>query len=128
MIDVAIEVYEAFAAVMASQNQVPVQLFLCQINQESGFNPTITSPAGAVGIAQIVPKWHPGVDPLDPFASLEYAANLMSAHYTQFKRWDLALAAYNAGRRSSAAIQRYSALPRDSELCEGHHGVQCYLS
>ena len=108
MIDVAIEVYEAFAAVMASQNQVPVQLFLCQINQESGFNPTITSPAGAVGIAQIVPKWHPGVDPLDPFESLEYAANLMSAHYTQFKRWDLALAAYNAG---AGAVQQYNGIP-----------------
>ena len=108
MIDVAIEVYESFAAVMASQNQVPVQLFLCQINQESGFNPTITSPAGAVGIAQIVPKWHPGVDPLDPFASMAYAANLMSAHYTQFKRWDLALAAYNAG---AGAVQQYNGIP-----------------
>lgn len=48
--------------------------FSKQINQESGFDPNATSGAGAEGIAQIVPKWHPGVDPYNPVQALDYAA------------------------------------------------------
>lgn len=48
--------------------------FSKQISQESGFNPDATSGAGAEGIAQIVPKWHPGVDPYNPVQALDYAA------------------------------------------------------
>ena len=113
MIDVAIEVYEAFAAVMASQNQVPVQLFLCQINQESGFNPTITSPAGAVGIAQIVPKWHPGVDPLDPFAALGLCGQSDGCPLCGVQAMGSGARCIQRRRRSSAAIQRYPAVSRD---------------
>lgn len=74
-------------------------VFLRQINQESGFDPYIKSWAGAKGIAQIVPWWHPGVDPYDPEASLYYAANLMNSHLEHFGGdYAKALAAYNAGR------------------------------
>lgn len=55
------------------------------------------SPAGAVGIMQIVPRWHPGVNPLDPYASIDYAARYMSQLYRQFGDWKKALAAYNWG-------------------------------
>jgi soluble lytic murein transglycosylase-like protein len=74
-------------------------VFSRQINQESGFNPYIVSWAGAIGIAQIVPRWHPDIDPYDARASLYYAANLMSSHLEHFGGdYAKALAAYNAGR------------------------------
>ena len=44
--------------------------------------PQAVSRAGAEGIAQIIPRWHPSMRgrTFDPFASLEYAANLMASH------------------------------------------------
>lgn len=90
--------YRRIAAKYARRNGVPVGLFLAQINQESGFNPKAVSSAGAIGIAQIVPRWHPGVNPRDPVASLRYAAKLMRSHYKKYGTWRDALSAYNSGR------------------------------
>ena len=39
----------------------------------------------------------PGVDPTDPYASLDYAARLMRGYIVHFGDWRLALVAYNAG-------------------------------
>ena len=57
----------------------------------------VKSAAGAVGIAQIVPRWHPDVDPLNPWASIDYAAKFLRQLRAQFGTWELALAAYNWG-------------------------------
>ena len=62
--------YRAVAVRAAQRAGINPAIFLRQINQESGFNPNARSSAGAVGIAQIVPRWHPGVDATDPVASL----------------------------------------------------------
>ena len=35
--------------------------------------------AGAVGIAQLMPQYHPGVDPNDPEASIMYAGQYLEA-------------------------------------------------
>ena len=52
-----IELYQAYrGGPRRPSDQVPEVLFICQINQESGWDPTIISPAGAAGIAQIVPQ------------------------------------------------------------------------
>lgn len=72
-----------------------------QINQESGFNPNARNAAsGADGIAQIVVRWHPAMagKTRDPYASLDYAADLMRNHLAVHSGdWALALSAYNAG-------------------------------
>lgn len=70
--------------------------------QESRFRDDIitgkvTSPAGAQGIMQIVPRWHPGINPLDPVESINYAGNYLAQLKRQFGSWKLALAAYNWG-------------------------------
>lgn len=70
--------------------------------QESRFRPDIISgqtksKAGAVGLMQIIPAYHPNVNPLDPVASIDYAASFMAALHRQFKSWRLALGAYNWG-------------------------------
>ena len=77
--------------------------------QESRFRADIisgatVSGAGAVGIMQIVPKWHPGVDALDPFTSIDYAGRFLAGLYRQFGSWELALKAYNWGAGNVRAM------------------------
>lgn len=65
---------------------------------ESNFDPKAVSHKGAVGIMQIVPKWHPGVNARDPYDSIDYAGK----HLTELKNrfggsWEMALAAWNWG-------------------------------
>jgi soluble lytic murein transglycosylase-like protein len=76
------------------------QMFVRQINQESGFNPNALSHTGAQGIAQLTPdQAHQlNLDPWEPRGALQGAARLM-AHYQQRYGGDVAeaLAAYDAG-------------------------------
>jgi hypothetical protein len=90
--------YRAVAVAAAKKNGIDPNLFVRQINQESGFNPKARSGAGAIGIAQIVPRWHPGVDPNDPVASLNYAAHLMGTLYRKYGDYEQALSVYNSGQ------------------------------
>ena len=90
--------YRDVARQAAAKYGIDVNVFLNQINQESGFNPNARSSAGAIGIAQIVPQYHPGVDPTDPIASLDYAAKLDASYLAMYGgSWVKALVAYNAG-------------------------------
>lgn len=74
-------------------------LYQRQINQESGWNPNAVSNAGAIGIAQIIPstasQWN--VNPWDPVASLQAAAQHMAEYQSRYGSFAKALAAYNAG-------------------------------
>jgi hypothetical protein len=91
--------YISLARSYAEQAGLDPDIFVAQINQESGFDPVAgPSSGGAMGIAQIIPRWHPGVDPWDPEASLQYAANLMAGHLGNYGG-DIrkALTAYHAG-------------------------------
>ncbi len=87
----------AYARAAAIRQGIDANLFVRQINAESAFDPYAVSRAGAVGIAQIMPTMHPGVDPTDPYASLDYAARLMRGYIRHYGDWRLALIAYNAG-------------------------------
>lgn len=89
--------WEPVAVQAANSAGVDAALFVAMITVESGWNPDAESGAGAIGIAQIVPRWHPGVDARDPYASLQYAARLLASHLREFGSERLALAAYNAG-------------------------------
>jgi hypothetical protein len=68
-----------------------------QITQESGWDPDAGDPSGAQGLAQIVGRLHPDVDPRDPIASLEYAANWMARLHREYGSYRKALAAYHWG-------------------------------
>jgi murein DD-endopeptidase MepM/ murein hydrolase activator NlpD len=83
-------------------------MFARLIGQESSWNPDAVSPAGAVGLAQIVPRFHPTVDPRDPVASLDYAAGWLSRLYRQYGSWRKALIAYNWG---SGNLQNWNGHP-----------------
>jgi len=99
------------AAVSAGLDPV---IFDRQIEAESGFDPQAQSPAGAVGIAQITPAtartW--GVDPSDPVASLQAAAQQMAGYVDRYGNYAMALAAYNAGPR---AVERFGGVPPYAE-------------
>jgi soluble lytic murein transglycosylase-like protein len=60
---------------------------------------TRISPTGDIGIAQFQPATAAelGVDPTDPFASIDAAARYLRSLFDQFGSWDAALAAYNWG-------------------------------
>lgn len=81
---------------------IPALMLVRLAYQESRFRPDVingqtVSSAGALGLMQIVPRWHPGVDPLDVPAAINYAADYLARLYRQFGSWELALQAYNWG-------------------------------
>jgi hypothetical protein len=91
--------YIALARQDAAEAGISPDLFVRQINEESGFNPNEVSPAGAIGIAQFMPATAAslGINPRDPIQSLRGAALLMAQYVHTFGSYSKALAAYNAG-------------------------------
>jgi hypothetical protein len=84
----------------AARWNVPPALMAGQLMAESGFDPTVGSPAGAQGIAQFMPSTAAAyglTNPYDPVAAIDAEAHLMSDLLRQFGSPELALAAYNAG-------------------------------
>lgn len=85
-----------------NKHSLPKNILARMAYQESRFrNDIITgqfiSPAGAMGIMQIIPRWHPNASPLDPEAAIEYAGKFLHRLYLKFGTWPHALAAYNWG-------------------------------
>jgi soluble lytic murein transglycosylase-like protein len=123
--------YVSLAQADALAAGIPPDLFMRQINQESGFNPNASSPAGAEGIAQFEPATAAGlgIDPWDPVQALQGAANLM-ARYQQNYSGDYAkaLAAYNGGSgRLNDAIQNCGPSWLSCEPAETRHYVHTIL-
>jgi cell wall-associated NlpC family hydrolase len=99
--------WRPYAKAVAAEAGIDPAVFERQIDQENHFSPTGTSPAGAQGIAQIMPQYHPGVNPNNPSEALQYAANLMAQHLETYGGdWVKALVAYNGG---GGAVQAWNA-------------------
>lgn len=93
-------VYIAIAQQDAIDAGISPDYFVRQINQESGFNPNAVSPAGAVGIAQFLPRTAAslGINPWDPKQALYGAAHVMAGYARNYGGdYAKALAAYNGG-------------------------------
>jgi hypothetical protein len=92
------EMYEPIAREAARRYGIDEETFVRQIAQESGFNPLAHNVAsGASGIAQIIGRFHPGVNPADPIASLEYAAKWVADLRRIYGSYRKALASFNWG-------------------------------
>lgn len=106
--------YLSMAQSAARRNNVPVDLFLRLVQQESAWNARARSHAGALGLAQLMPGTARllGVNPNDPYQNLDGGARYLRQQYEEFGSWRLALAAYNAG---PGAVQRYGGVPPYAE-------------
>lgn len=89
----------ATAISMAQRYNLPRDIFLSLVQQESRFDPNARSPRGAIGLGQLMPATarELGVDPRDPVQNLEGAARYLRQQIDRFGDMSLALAAYNAG-------------------------------
>ena len=89
------------------------------IEQESHFDPTVGSSAGAQGLTELMPETAASLgvtDPHDPAQSIDAGARLLSEKLAEFGGdTELALAAYNAG---SGAVQQYNGIPPYPETQE----------
>ena len=99
---------------VACEAGLPVGLFDAMIMQESRYNPAAFSPAGAVGLAQLMPGTarQLGVDRYSLLENLRGGARYLKQHIDRFGRYDLALAAYNAG---PGRVERRWQVPQISE-------------
>jgi len=101
---------EALAEKTAIKYGIPPKLFFALIKQESGWNYRAVSSAGAIGLTQVMPfnviamGYNLESFKNSPADQLEAGAIYLSRQYKSFGRWDLALAAYNAG---PGAVMKY---------------------
>lgn len=108
--------YASEITAAAEANGLDPALLAGLIKQESGFNPTAGSPAGARGLAQLMPATAAGLgvtDVLDPVQSINGGAKYLKQQLDTFGG-DVAkaLAAYNAG---PGAVQRFGGIPPYAE-------------
>jgi soluble lytic murein transglycosylase-like protein len=89
---------------------LPPALLAAVAKQESGFDPSSVSSAGAEGIMQIMPGTASelGVNPFDPTEAIYGAAEILASNLKHFSSVPLALAAYNAG---VGAVEHYGGIP-----------------
>lgn len=120
--------YDTLIRQSALKAGIDPDLFHAQLAQESGLNPEASSPKGAIGIAQIVPKWWLGKHGLntvedikDPAKAIPAAAQIMADAQKQYGSWNAALVAYNAGpgknnKYINAVNQgRFEVLPQETQ-------------
>jgi len=102
----------------AAANRLPVEYLTRLLWTESRFNTDATSPAGAEGVAQFMPRTaaERGLgDPRDPAQAIAHAARLLVDLDRRFGNLGLAAAAYNAGpARVAKFLQAAGGLPLET--------------
>lgn len=95
----------------AEKTGVDIELLKAVAAVESGFNPSAVSPAGAMGIMQLMPQTakEMGVDdPFNPRENILGGAKYLKKLLDMFGDVELAIAAYNAGPGN---VQKYGGIP-----------------
>ncbi len=96
---------------MATKYQVPLALAQAIAQVESGKDQSATSPAGAIGVMQLMPDTASslGVNPYDLRENIEGGVKYISEMLQDFNgNLELAIAAYNAGPQ---AVKDYGGIP-----------------
>ncbi len=93
-----------------NRHGVDPALLAAVAQQESGFDASAVSPAGAQGLMQFMPATARGlgVDPFDPASAVDGAARYLADLTRQFGSTELGLAAYNAG---PGTVRRHGGIP-----------------
>ncbi|TAK24200.1 MAG: lytic transglycosylase domain-containing protein [Chloroflexota bacterium] len=95
--------YVAIVRAAAERHGVPPDLLDRMARQESSYDEDVIrgrrdSAAGARGLMQIIPRFHPDVDPLDPVAAAEYCAAWLTREASAYGNdWTRAVIAWNGG-------------------------------
>jgi soluble lytic murein transglycosylase len=110
-------VHEEALLAEAAEHRLAVSLMAALIRQESNFNPAATSPAGARGLAQVMPELgerlahdlaYPVWDPVllyQPDVSIQLGAVHLGELFSRYDQRAHILAAYNAG---ASRVERWS--------------------
>ena len=121
--------YAAEITAAAQANGLDPALLAGLIKQESGFNPTAGSPAGARGLAQLMPGTAAGLgvtNVLDPVQSINGGAKYLKQQLDAFGGDVVkALAAYNAG---PGAVKRFGGVPPYAETQNYVKAVQAHAA
>ncbi len=122
LVQAAALLFAGATANAARANALPPEFLGATLLQESAYDPNALSAAGAIGIAQFMPETAAdvGLDPYDPFASIDGAAALLGGYAQTYRdryadAYATALAAYNAG---PVAVAEYRGVPPYSETRE----------
>jgi len=102
--------YKELVRAAAQANSVRPPLLAGLIRAESGWRQSARSPAGAIGLTQLLPGTarEMGVDPTNPVDNIRGGARYLGIQQRTFGSEPLALAAYNAG---PGAVNRYDGIP-----------------
>lgn len=96
----------------ARRHEVDALLLAAVVEAESNFIPTVVSPVGAVGLAQVMPSTaldYGKTDLENPATNLDLGARYLKEQLRHFDgNIELALAAYNAG---PYAVKRHEGIP-----------------
>lgn len=101
--------YQNYAVQQANQYGIPPQLFLWQIGQESGWNPNArSSTSSATGLGQFINSTAKqfGINPLDPYQSLQAAAQYDAQLYQQTGSWQGALTKYGTLANAPSSVMQ----------------------
>lgn len=103
----------------ANQYGLDPNLFIRQARQESGLNQGAVSPAGAIGVMQLMPATAQslGVNPNDATQNIQGGAQYMAQMLKRYNgNYPLALEAYNAGPgRVDAYLNKGAPLPAETQ-------------
>ncbi|MCW2856964.1 MAG: Lytic transglycosylase, catalytic [Marmoricola sp.] len=103
--------YATLFSAAAAKYDVPATLLSAVAKEESGYNASAVSPAGAEGLMQLMPGTAKGLgvtNPFDPAQAVDGAARMLRDLTNRFGSTSLAVAAYNAG---PGAVLKYGGIP-----------------
>lgn len=115
-------VWGSQADAAAARYGVDPQLFRRLITAESAWNPNAGSPAGARGLTQVVPKWHPNANLSTPQGQLDYGAKHLSSLLRKYGNPRDALAVYNSGRPWSVSQSFGETRNYVTKILNGYNG------
>ncbi len=121
--------FAAAIAAAAERHGLDPKLLRALVAVESAHRPEAQSPAGALGLTQLMPATAAelGVaDPLDPDANLQGGAQYLARQLVRFGDLRLALAAYNSGPERVGRLGRVPRIPETERYVDTV--VQCFLS
>lgn len=127
------------AAVAEAEKEIgaPAGYLWAQMGVESNYNPNAVSPAGAMGLAQVMPgtlrnlerRFGRKLNPFDPSDSVFIQKEVMRENHGRFGNWDDAARAYNGGwspwrwgnpETSSYVPKIHSRMRQGTPLPDGH--------